>query len=278
MRGPEQLLKNENCWTTDMGACFPEQGRVVLRGKELFKDLQNLSWTGLLFYAVTGRIPEDNQVRLFEGIWAICNSYPDPRIWNNRVAALAGTARSTAALAIGAATAITEASIYGHRPTMRSIDFLYRTQQKLDQGADLTDLIMIEKEKYGVIPGYGRPLIQGKDERIDPLLALAKSLGFAEGPYIKLIFKIEEILLKSRWHLHMNIAALQAALAAEQGISCREYYLLRIVGYSAGILPCYLDAVTKTEASLFPMRCERITYSGESLRSWSNAETQPCIS
>ncbi|MGZ8217244.1 citrate/2-methylcitrate synthase [Methylomagnum sp.] len=240
----------------------------MFRGKELFTELNKLSWVGLLFYSITGRIPDDNQVRMIEGIWRICNSYPDPRIWNNRIAALAGTARSTGALAIGAATAATEASIYGHRPTMRALEFLYRTQKSLDQGAELMDLVALEKTRYKIIPGYGRPVIQGKDERIEPLLELAKSLGLGDGKYVELIFKIEQILLNSRWQLHMNIAALQAALAAEQGFSCREYYLFRIVGYSAGMLPCYVDAATQAEATLFPIRCNNILYSGSSPRTW----------
>lgn len=269
MHGPKRLLENEDCWTTSMGACFPKEARVMLRGKELFTELNDLSWVGLLFYGITGRIPNDKQVRMIEGIWRICNSYPDPRIWNNRIAALAGTTRSTGALAIGAATAVTEASIYGHRPTMRALEFLYRIQKGLDQGDKLTDLVMFEKKRYKIIPGYGRPVIQGKDERIEPLLELAKSLGFGNGKYVDLAFEIERILLNSHWQLHMNIAALQAALAAEQGFSCREYYLFRTIGYSVGMIPCYSDAATKPEGTFFPMRCDSISYTGGSTpKSW----------
>lgn len=123
MKGYKSLIESEHRWISRMGAWFPEEGRVVFRGKDLFHELKDLSWMALLFYGMTGRIFNEKQMRLFEGIWTLCTSYPEPRIWNNRIAALAGTTRSTATLAISAATAVSEATIYGHRPIVQAIDF-----------------------------------------------------------------------------------------------------------------------------------------------------------
>jgi hypothetical protein len=204
---------------------------------------------------------------LFEGIWTLCTSYPDPRLWNNRIAALAGTARSTATLAISAANAASEASIYGHRPVIRAIDFLFRTQQSLEKGGNLAELIKTELKKYRVIPGYGRPVIR-KDERIEPLMALAEELGFSKGPYVKLVFDVERVLLQGRWRLYMNIAAFSAALIADQGLSAHEYYHLAILSFSAGMFPCYIDALEKIEGTFFPLTCDRIQYEGKPRRSW----------
>ena len=50
-------------------------------------------------------------------------SYPDARLWNNRVAALAGTARSTGTLGIAAALAVSEAKIYGGAHNLRAANF-----------------------------------------------------------------------------------------------------------------------------------------------------------
>src|SRR5699024_10228932 len=249
-----------------MGAWFPGE-RVVFRGKELLYELNDLSWMELLFYGITGRIFNKKQMRLFEGIWTLCTSYPDPRLWNNRVAAQAGTVRSTATLAVSAANAVTEASIYGHRPILQAVEFLFRAQQSLEQGNDLAELIKAELKKYRVIPGYGRPITR-KDERIEPLMALAEELGFSKGPYVKLVFDIEKILLQGRWRLYMNIAALSAALIADQGLSCREYYHYAILSFSAAMFPCYLDTLKKTEGSFFPLSCDRIQYEGKSRRTW----------
>lgn len=266
MRGPKQLFESEDRWVTTMGAWFPGE-RVVFRGQDLFYDLKDLSWMALLLYAITGRILDERQVRLFEGMWTLCISYPEPRLWNNRVAALAGTARSTAALAISAANAISEATIYGQRPIIRAIDFLLRTQEQLDKGADLVELVRAELGKYRVIAGYGRPVTQ-RDERIGPLMALAKELGFSAGPYVKLAFAVEETLLQSRWRLHMNIAAVAAALAADQGLSPQEYYQFLVLGFSVGMFPCYLDTLNKPEGAFFPLSCDRIAYEGRPHRLW----------
>ncbi|MFO1349940.1 MAG: hypothetical protein U1F68_04355 [Gammaproteobacteria bacterium] len=270
MQGPKPLLEHEDRWVTRMGAWFSGE-RVVFRGKDLFHELKELRWMGLLLYGITGRMFNDQQLRLFEGIWTLCTSYPDPRIWNNRVTALAGTARSTAALAIGAATAVSEASIYGRRPDIRAIDFLLRTQQKLNQGADLGELIEAELKKYRGILGYGRPIVR-KDERIAPLLALARETGLADGPYVKLAFAVERILLEGRWRLHMNVAILTAALAADQGLSRQEYYHYSVISFSAGLLPCYIDALNKPEGVFFPLRCDRIAYQGKADRVWTIGE------
>lgn len=269
MQGPELLNASEDCWTTAIGGWFPGE-RVVLRGKDLFQDFRGLPWMGLLLYGITGRIPDDKQIRLFEGIWSISASFPDPRLWNNRVAALAGTARSTAVLGVGAATSISEATIYGHRPLIKTIDLLYRLQRQLEQGTDLDQLVRTEMEtRHGVI-GYGRP-IHRNDERIPPLLALARELGFADGKHVRLAFAIEEVLRRGRWRMHMNIAALIAGLAADQGLSPEEHYRFMVLCFSAGMFPCHIDAMNKPEGTLFPLRCERIAYKGPARRAWASA-------
>ena len=267
MSGPERLLNAENNWISNVGACFPGEDRVVFRDHDLFRDLKDLPWMALLLYGITGRLPSPKQVRLFEGIWTLCTSYPDPRLWNNRVAALAGTARSTAALGLSAANAVSEASIYGGRPEVRAIDFLYRIRQQLALGAELLDLLKNELKEFRTIAGYGRPITH-KDERIEPLMALAETLGLSGGAYVKLAFQVEELLITHRFRLQMNIAALAAALAADQGMARREFYHYLILSFSAGITACYIDASEKHVGTLFPLRCTRINYAGNPLRRW----------
>lgn len=271
MHNPETLFASEDHWVTSMGAWFPQKG-AVLRGRTVFNDFREFSWMGLLLFGITGRVFDEKQMRLFEGMWKLCANYPDPRIWNNRVAALAGTVRSTATLGISAATAVSESTIYGFRAVIRCIDMLYRMQRQLERGGDLTALVHQELEIHQGIFGYGRP-IQQKDERIAPMLALAKELGFADGPHVRLAFAIEEVLLSKRWRwrLHINIAALLAALAADQGLSGLEYYRFVIPCFSGGMLPCHIDAIDKPEGTLFPLRCERIAYHGVARRLWHAA-------
>lgn len=241
----------------------------MFRGKDLFNELKGLPWMGLLLYGITGRFFTDNQIRLFEGIWAISTSYPDPRLWNNRVVALAGTARSTTALGIGAATAVSEANIYGPRPGIRAIDFLFRTKKHLDAGGELTTWIKKELKQYRSLGGYGRPVVR-RDERIQPLLSYAIELDLGDGPYTKLAFRVEQALLEGRWRMQMNIAALIASLSADQGLIAEEFYNFVVLCFSGGMFPCYIDATGKRGGSFFPLRCSRITYDGKPRRNWTS--------
>jgi len=267
MRGPKQLLENEDRLVTRMGAWFPGE-RVVFRGKDLFNDLGDQRWMGLLLHGITGRLFSDKQIRLFEGIWTLSASYPDPRLWNNRVAALAGTARSTGALGIGAAVAVSEATIYGGRPVLGAIDFFLRAKKHLDKGLELAEFIDQQLHQHRVIAGYGRPII-GIDERIQPLMSLANELGFGDGVHVKLAFQVEKILLKNRFRIRMNVAALIAALTADQGFSESEHYLYMVLCFTAGMFPCFANANNKTEGTFLPLSCRRISYSGPSRRSWN---------
>ena len=266
MKGPEQLLENEDHWVTRMGLSFPGE-RVVFRGKDLLNDLKNMPWMGLLLYGITGREFNESQIRLFEGIWVLSSSYPDPRLWNNRVASLAGTARSTGSLGIGASIAVSEASIYGQRPVIRCIDFLQRTKIKLDAGAELAGLIHEDIRKYRGIPGYGRPIVS-RDERIAPMIKLAEEVGLSGGAHFKLAFQVDEVLAEKRLRMRMNIAAVGAALAADMEFSSREYYMFTIMCFTAGMFPCMIEAGEKTEGTFLPVRCERIAYQGIPRRVW----------
>lgn len=266
MNGPDRLCDAEQAWVTEMGAWFPGE-RVVFRGRDLFDELAGMRWMGLLLFGITGRIFDDRQLRLFEGIWTISTSYPDPRLWNNRVAALAGTARSSAALGISAANAVSEATIYGGRPFIRVSDFLLRADDARRAGEALEAFVHRELGERRRIFGYGRPLVNG-DERIEPLMNLARQLGVADGAYVRLAFAVERILARAPRRLRMNVAALLSALLVDQGLSPRECSRFMVLCFSAGMFPCYEDALNQPEGAFFPLRCRRIRYEGHPRRRW----------
>lgn len=138
-KGPELLARYEDNWVTAMGAWFPE-GRVVLRGRDVLNDLGRRRWMELFVFGITSR-ESPRLARLIEGIWAISCSYPEPRIWNNRVAALAGTVRSTGVLAVSSAIAVTEATLYGLRPIKGAMDFSTERTGNFAPGLHLTKLL-----------------------------------------------------------------------------------------------------------------------------------------
>jgi len=266
MKGPVDLLENEGRWRTKMGAFFPGK-RVVFRGKDLFTELGHLSWMQLYLYGITGRIFTEAQGKLFEGMWVLCTSYPDPRLWNNRIGSLAGTSRTTGNLGISAAIAVSEASIYGRRPDIRAINFLLRARRLLNDGKPLNEIVESELAQYKTIYGYGRPIVN-TDERIRPMQELAQRLHLSNGPYVKLAFDIEHTLQVGRWRMHMNVAALAAALAADQGLSEREYYFFAIPSFIAGIAPCFIEANDYEEGAFLPIRTHHVVYKGIEKRTW----------
>ncbi len=264
--GPTLLKQCEDNWQTDMGAIFFGE-RAVLRGKDILEELGQHHWMDYMVFAVTGR-ESKHLARLIEAIWVISTSYPDPRLWNNRVAALGGTTRTTGALAVTAASAVSEATTYGLKTSKGAIDLLYRFKDKIDSGHHLEELINLELKQNRVVWGYGRPLASG-DERIVPLMCLARSLGCGNGPFVKLAFQIGEYLSRSRYKYQINISAVAAGLLADEGLSTNEFYYVAALSFVGGIFPCYVDAATHKEGTFFPLSTGRIKYKGSSsTRKW----------
>lgn len=266
MNGPELLAKHAGVLRTKVGACWPGS-RAVFRGHDLHRELLHSDWMELYVFGITGRRFTPQQVKLLHGIW-VTTSYPDTRIWNNRVAGLAGSARSTPVLGMAAALGVSEARIYGGGPGLRAIDFFLRAGQAYDSGRKLSEFIA-EELAARYIYGYGRP-IDSCDERLPWLTELAKEQGLDQGKHFQLAFEVETILLgMGKANLRMNFAGMTAALGADLGLSPRQFHLFRFPLFLAGMPPCWLEASEKPEGTLFPTPCSDITYEGVAQRPWS---------
>jgi len=259
------LFEYEDHWPTELGAVSVADGGVTFRGHDLLNALEDLSWMDLLMYGITGRRFSAAQLELFQGLWKISASYPEPRIWNNRVAALGGSARSTPGLSLGAAIAVTDATIYGQRPMISVFDFLQRARAARDDGEPLEDFVAHELRTYRGIPGYGRPL-RSTDERLAPAERLAHRLGLWGGTHTLLAFEVADIL--KNYRMGMNVAAIAGGLYADQGVSAAEYCRATVLAFSAGMVHCEADAANHPEGALFPLRCNRLQYRGPQRRAW----------
>lgn len=268
MNGPELLNFHAGILRTKVGACWPGS-RAVFRGHDLHQDLRTADWLELYLFGITGRRFTPAQTKLLHGIWVI-TSYPDARLWNNRVAALGASARSTPVLSLAAALAISEAGIYGGRPGVKGIDFFMRAGQELRAGGDLRQLVHRELES-NYIYGYGRPL-NSHDERLIWLAECARSNGMGDGEHFKIAFAVEKILVEElgKASLKMNYAGMTSALGADLGLSPREFHLLRFTMFLAGMAPCWVEAAEKPEGALFPTPCSAISYEGVEQRTWKN--------
>jgi hypothetical protein len=266
MKGPALLQAAEGHLKTSAGGFVPGV-RAVFRGQDLHADLADMDWMALYVFGITGRRHTAAQVELMHAIWTF-TSFPDARLWNNRQAGLAGSARSTGALGLSAALAVSEASIYGSGVLNKSIDFFLRAQRRVAAGDKLATCAAEEIGRLRGVPGYGRPLTS-IDERIPPMLRLLERLGFDQLPHIRLALELQELPLMKRYRLKLNYGGMSAAIAADLGMSRQEYYLFLYPCFLAGMVPCYAEAAERPPGTLFPVACERVAYEGRPVRAWS---------
>jgi len=265
MKGPSLLQAHVGRLQTRVGACWPGS-RAVFRGCDLHGDIRGIDWMELYVFGITGRRFSAQEITLLHGIWTL-TSYPDTRLWNNRVAALAANARSASVLGLSAAIAVSEAGVYGGGPGLRAIDFFLRAGRAVQAGQDIRCFVHHELQSRRIY-GYGRP-INSKDERLPSLMALVRSQKMDTGPHYRLAFAVEEILVNEKQpFLKMNYAALTAALAADLGFTPRQYQLFNILKTLGGMPPCIVEAAEKPEGTLFPTPCTDITYEGHGPRPW----------
>lgn len=260
-----ELLQHVGHLRTSVGACYPGS-HAVFRGHDLHAELRDMDWVALYVFGITGRRLSPPQVKVIHAIW-VCTSYPDARLWNNRVAALAASARSSANLGMTAALAVSEARVYGGQAGLRAMDFLLRAQQRIDNEGLRVDDIVEQELRSRRIYGYGRP-INSNDERIPWLMDIVKQAGLESGPHLRLAFDVERVLVTRHAKLKMNYAAIHSALVADMGFSAREYQLLRVPTFLAGMPPCFVDAAQKAEGSTFPLPCSGVAYEGVAERRW----------
>lgn len=262
----EMLRQNAGRLRSRMGAFFPGE-RTIFRGRDLHGELKDMSWLELYLFGITGRQFSAAQLRLMNALW-VFTSYPDPRLWNNRVAALAGSARSTGNLGVSAALAVSEAHIYGRGNEVQAIHFFVSCQRRLAAGAALGECVDDEMARHGRIAGYGRPLINA-DERIAPTMALARELGLDGGFHVALAYRLEQFLLDGGRKLRLNYGGLVSAFGADLGLDPQEFYLYMFPSFLAGMQPCFIEARQRPEGSLFPLACTDILYEGVPRRDWN---------
>jgi len=248
-----------------MGGAFVGQ-RAVFRGHDLHADLADMDWLALYVFGITGERYTPAQLKVLHAIW-VYTSYPDARIWNNRVAALAGSARSSGNLGVAAALAVSEAEIYGRGIDIRAAGFIQRAQEALAAGEGLDACVRDELKRHRAIAGFGRPIAAG-DERIAPMLRLIEQQGLAAGAHVQAAQAVEKHLQEGRWRLRMNYAALAAALTSDMGFTPRQHYQFTFPAFLAGMQPCYIEASEQPAGTLLPLSCDHIAYEGPPPRAW----------
>jgi hypothetical protein len=101
------------------------------------------------------------------------------------------------------------------------------------------------------------------------MMDFARSIGCGEGKYIKLAFAVAEYLSASRFKYEINIAAVCAGLLADEGLKPMGFYHMATLAFTAGAMPCFIDALDQQEGCFFPLRTSRLNFTGdETVKHW----------
>ncbi|MET1253628.1 hypothetical protein [Aliikangiella maris] len=252
-------------YPTDSGYAYLSE-KSIFREKDLHNDFTSESWFELNLYGITGREFTEVQLKILNYIWR-STSYSDIRIWPNRIAALAGTTRSTALMSIVGGLSSCDAELFVTQPLVNCL-VMYQKMEKLltIHGQSLEFLIQQKLDSNETIFGFGRP-ITSVDERVPHFVSYLNRLGCDKGFHFKLAFKIEAIL-KAKKNIQMNIAALYSAVLADLEFNKTELSLFVSLLVVAGMPPCYLDAQKKPPGTFLPIKCSDINFVGEKDKSW----------
>jgi len=264
------LLENhEGPLPTRAGQVFPGQ-RAVFGGLDLHQAFTHSDWLEVYLYGISGKRLSQAQLNVLQSMW-VYTSYPDARLWCNRIGALTGSTRGTGAQALAAGIVASEAGLYGFGPETAIADFLVRAMEASRNGADLDALVRAELARHRHLMGFGRPVAAAfVDERIPVTLAKLEHEGIAAGPYVKLAFDIEAALARvTGKRLPMTYATMLVAVPLDFGLTARQSYLYLLPSFVAGMLPCYVEALERPAGATFAMRCERIAYDGVAARDWT---------
>ena len=256
----EHFAEHRDRICTEVGG-WTLNGRATLHGYDIHNQLTPESaWMRTMILAVTGRLYPENATRLVEAMH-VATGYPDPRIWCNRVVALAGTARCSGSASISAGIASADGKIYGGQSEYQAAKTIEKAHCVLKEEGDTSLRAYIEGllKQHRLVHGFGRPLAT-VEERIAPVEAVAQRLGIEVGPHLATARRIGQILKK--WRLIMNFGGYVSARLLDFCFSPIEVYRVLSIGFYIGLLPCYIEAFENEPGTFLPIACEDILYEG----------------
>ena len=266
-------MSNYQPWETFSGRIVSRRGGwkigegVQCGGFDMMEDLVGkTSYMQVVVLNATGKLPTKNLADWLEAVH-ICLSWPDPRIWCNRIGALAGTSRTSCVAASTLGVLAAESSSYGIKPLISGVEFIQHAYREVSKGLSVPEFITEEVKKYAGKPylmGYVRPIAKG-DERIPAMEAVTKNLGFEIGEHLKLAYQIEAEL-NAKYDETMNINGYMSAFLSDQGYSSTETHRIFSSLVISGVTACYTDTVDRVEGGFSPLKTAEIAYKGAALR------------
>ncbi len=260
---------NYNTITTSLGGIV--DGKIEFCGYDVINELaENFTQTEAFLLWALGRRPTAMETKLIDTL--IClNIYPDIRIWSIRVGAYAAACGSPLSSSVGAAHVAANSKLFAVAASLACKRFL----EKLKRDSLSTPLERLIEEyvnKRVFFPGFGRPLIQGPDERYLKLSELLKEWDYPPGEYTRLLFKAAPLIQKYK-KIYPNYAALFVTLVMDKPF-CFDEGKIAIMAHYMISLPSYLSAneIRGKEQgfSLLPLKISDILYTGKAKREFES--------
>ena len=267
---------NYQYWEEQRGKIKSKKGgwrigkKVECHGLDMMEDVVGkLSYMQVIILNATGKLANKNLADWFEAIH-ICLSWPDSRIWCNRIGALGGSSGASTVASACAGVMAADSKSYGIRPIIDGVNFITRANKSVNGEPKLSieEFVKNEIRKKGGKPhlmGFARPVVKG-DERIIVLENYSKRLGYKKGKHLKIAYAIETILDRD-FGESMNLNGYVAAFLSDQGYSSIDIYRIFSGVLSSGVVACAVDSADRSRGSFAPIKTEDIIYSGCSQRS-----------
>ena len=243
-------------------------GGIATHGHSLLDDIfAKCSVFQVMIMNVTGKLPERRLADLVEGVF-ICMSWPDSRIWCNKIGTFTAMTRASATTAIAAGGLGGDSTMYGAGTGYAINSFIESAYQKcVSPNNDSVETFVKENAYRGgrlYAPGFARPFVKG-DERIPAMRRYAKKLGFEVGPYETLANEIESILSK-RDGEGLNLAGYIMLFLKDQGYSIEEVMGIGAMSVTTGIYASYFEYINRPPEAFLSLKVEDIDYVGETMR------------
>ncbi len=260
-------------WEQNRGQIYSQKGGwevgkgITSHGYSLLDDLHGkVSITQLIIMNITGKLPEKRLADFVEGFF-ICLSWPDPRIWCNKIGVFNAATHSSITAAIASGGLAGDSKIYGAgtaKAVGRFVDLAH--QHIVMEKRSVQSFFQTHAYKNGKLfaPGFARPLAKG-DERIPAMRRLADHLGYGVGVYLTMLDEMEEYLRQTEGE-GQNLAGYFTAFMKDQGFSVQQIEGVAAFAVSGGVYAAYFEYIDQPPHSFLPLRVDDIEYTGPAPR------------
>jgi len=240
---------------------------ITTHGFSLLDDIhRKCSVFQVMIMNVTGKLPERRLADFVEGLF-ICLSWPDPRIWCNKMGVFSAMTRSSATAAIAAGGLAGDSRMYGAGTGPAIEAFIVQAyQHTVDGEQGVADFIEDNAYRGGKLfaPGFARPLAKG-DERIPAMRRYAQQLDFEVGPYERMANEMEDYLSRKEGE-GLNLSGYFTVFMKDRGYTIEEIMGIAAWSVSTGVYAAYFEYSKEPPEAFLSLKVDDIDYAGPAIR------------